>query len=58
MQRLDTLGVPISQELGTDLILASLPPNNGSFVMNYNMNEMDKSMGELFTMLKTVEGGI
>ena len=48
----------MSQELGTDLILNSLPDSYGQFVMNYNMNEMDKSISELHTMLKTAEQNI
>ena len=48
----------MSQELATDLILNSLPDSYGQFVMNYNMNEMDKSISELHTMLKTAEHNI
>jgi hypothetical protein len=58
MQRLDALGFPISQELGTDLVFASPPWSHNGFIMNYNMNRMDKTMGELFTILKTTESGI
>ena len=55
IEHLDWLGFPLSQELATDLILNSLPDSYGQFVMNYNMNEMDKSMSELQMMLKTAE---
>ena len=58
IEHLDRLGFPLSQELGTDLILNSLPDSYGQFVMNYNMNEMDKSISELHTMLKTAEQNI
>ena len=44
--------------MATDLILNSLPDSYGQFVMNYNMNEMDKSISELHTMLKTAEQNI
>ena len=55
IENLDRLGFPFSQELATDLILNSLHDSYGKFVMNYNMNEMDKSISELHTMLKTAE---
>ena len=58
IEHLDRLGFPLSQELATDLILNSLPDSYGQFVMNYNMNEMDKSISELHTMLKTAEQNI
>ena len=58
IEHLDRLGFPLSQELATDLILNSLPDSYGQFVMNYNMNEMDKFISELHTMLKTAEQNI
>ena len=56
--RLAALGFPIPQALGTDLTLASLPPSYSGFIMNYNMNGMDKDTNELFAMLKTAEAGM
>ena len=53
IDHLDRLRFPISQELATDLILNSLPNSYDQFVMNYNMNNMDKSISELHSMLKT-----
>ena len=58
IEHLDSLGFPLSQELATDLILNSLPDSYGQFVMNYNMNEMNKSIYEPHTMLKAVEQNI
>ena len=58
IEQLDRLGFPLSQELATDLILNSLPDSYGQFLMNYNMNEMDKSIFKLHTMLKTAEQNI
>ena len=52
VQRLEALGVPFPVELGIDNILKSLPP---SFVMNYNMHGMNKTLVELFAMLKVAE---
>ena len=56
--RLEALGFPIPVALGTDLLLASLPPSYDGFIMNYNMNGMDKSTNELLAMLKTAEAGM
>ncbi|KAK9109946.1 hypothetical protein Sjap_018006 [Stephania japonica] len=58
VDQLDRLGFPISQELATDLILNSLPESYSQFVMNYNMNNMEKSISELHLMLKTAEQNI
>ena len=57
-QRLEALGVPFPVELGTDIILKSLPPSFAGFVMNYNMHGMNKSLSELFAMLKVAEKDI
>jgi hypothetical protein len=55
VQRLNTLECKISDELAIDRVLQSLPPSYKGFVMNYNMQEMTKSLSELFSMLKTAE---
>ena len=39
----ERLGFPISRELVTYLILNSLPDSYDQFIMNYNMNDRDKS---------------
>ncbi|KAG8634306.1 hypothetical protein MANES_17G035197v8 [Manihot esculenta] len=46
------------EELSTDLILHSLPGSFSQFVMNYNMNNMEKYIPELHGMLKTAEVNI
>ncbi|KAG8633871.1 hypothetical protein MANES_18G144108v8 [Manihot esculenta] len=56
--RKDRLGYPLSLELSIDLIPHSLPNNFSQFVMNYNMNNMEKSIPELHRMLKTAEVNI
>ena len=38
-----------------DRVLQSLPPSYTSFVMNYNMQGMNKTIPELFAMLKVAE---
>ena len=49
------LGVNLSDDSVIDRILQSLPPSYKSFVMNYNMQGMNKTIPELFAMLKAAE---
>ncbi|XP_074323554.1 uncharacterized protein LOC141660467 [Apium graveolens] len=51
-------GAPISMEHQIDLILKSLNNSYSKFVMNYNMNEIDKNPTELLAILKIVETSI
>jgi hypothetical protein len=53
--RLTQLGVNLSDDSVIDKILQSLPPSYKSFVMNYNMQGMKKSVPELYSMLKSAE---
>ena len=53
--RLNQLGINIPDEVAIDRVLQSLPPSYNGFVMNYNMQGMEKTLPELFTMLKTTE---
>ncbi|XP_071721438.1 uncharacterized protein [Rutidosis leptorrhynchoides] len=55
IDRANRLNLNISNELATDLILNSLSKRFDQFVINYNMNGMDKSIGELHGMLRTAE---
>ena len=48
--RLSQLGIEIPNELGIDRVLQSLPPSYKGFVMNYNMQGMEKTCTELFAM--------
>src|SRR3954465_10059641 len=57
-QRLNALGFAIPTTLGTDILLVSLPPSYYGFIMNYNMNGLDKTTEELFAMLKTAEASM
>ena len=52
---LTQLGVNLPDDSVIDRVLQSLPPSYKSFVMNYNMQGMDKTIPELFAMLKTAE---
>ncbi|KAJ9548286.1 hypothetical protein OSB04_020829 [Centaurea solstitialis] len=55
MDHLERLGHPIPLQLATDTILNSLSEDYKPFVINYNMNNMEKTIAELHSMLKTPE---
>jgi hypothetical protein len=50
---LDKLGCELKDNLGTDVILQSLPASYEPFIMNFHMNGMEKIVVELHEMLKT-----
>ena len=52
---LTQLGVNIPDDSVIDRVIQSLPPSYKSFMMNYNMQGMDKTIPELFVMLKVAE---
>ena len=52
------LGIELPPEAVTDRVLHSLPPSYKIFVLNYNMQGMNKSVSELFAMLKVAESDI
>ena len=58
IETLDRLGFPLNLELATDLILQSLPNSYNQFVMNYNMNEIDKTLPQMLGMLRTAEANL
>ncbi|KAK1685764.1 hypothetical protein QYE76_046612 [Lolium multiflorum] len=51
-KKLSDLGIVIPNGLGINRVLQSLPPSYKNFVMNYNMQNMNKELPELFGMLK------
>ncbi|GJX18636.1 hypothetical protein Tco_0221313 [Tanacetum coccineum] len=55
IDNLERLGQPISQNLAVSLILVSLNKDYDSFVQNYNMHIMGKTVNELHAMLKLHE---
>ncbi|KAK8986980.1 hypothetical protein V6N11_055297 [Hibiscus sabdariffa] len=55
VQTLEKLGFPLKNELATDLILQSLPGSFKPFVLNFNMNEISKTLPQLLGMLRTAE---
>ncbi|KAK1685645.1 hypothetical protein QYE76_046493 [Lolium multiflorum] len=54
-KKLNDLGMMIPNQLGIHRVLQSLPPSYKNFVMNYNMQNMNKELPELFSMLKSAE---
>jgi hypothetical protein len=55
---LTKLGCKIKDDLATDVILQSLPVSYESFIINFHMNRMEKTVIELHGMLKTIEDSI
>ncbi|NEY13665.1 hypothetical protein DDE04_09195, partial [Bifidobacterium pseudocatenulatum] len=58
VETLGRLGFPLGQELATDLVLQSLPSSYSQFIMSYNMNDYNKPLPELLSMLRTAEHDI
>ena len=52
---LTQLGVDLPVDCVIDRVLQSLPPSYKGFMMNYNMQWMEKTIPELFAMLKAAE---
>ena len=52
---LTRLGVELPVDSVIDRVRQSLPPSYKGFMMNYNMQGMNKTIPELFAMLKAVE---
>ena len=55
LDHLERLGHPMPLQLATDMILNSLSDDYRQFVVNFNMNNMNKTIPELHSMLKTTE---
>ncbi|KAJ9558206.1 hypothetical protein OSB04_012820 [Centaurea solstitialis] len=58
LDHLERLGHPVPLQLATDTILNSLSDDYKQFVINFNMNNMEMSIVELHSMLKTAEQGM
>jgi hypothetical protein len=61
MDYIDTLiklGCEIKDNLATNVILQSLMVSYESFIMNFYMNDMEKTVAESHEMLKTAEDDI
>ena len=55
IDHLERLGHPVPLLLATNMILNSLTDDYKQFVVNFNMNNMEKTIFELHSMLKTAE---
>jgi hypothetical protein len=55
IESLQRLGFPLDEDLATDAILQSLLASFESFIMNYHMNSLKKTLTELHGTLKTTE---
>ncbi|KAL4387612.1 hypothetical protein GQ457_09G018470 [Hibiscus cannabinus] len=57
-QHEDMLGFALNDELAIDVVLQSLPDSFNQFILNYNMNEIEKTLPQLLGMLRTAEGNM
>ncbi|KAL4324276.1 hypothetical protein GQ457_11G024160 [Hibiscus cannabinus] len=55
IQMLEKLRSPLKDELATDAILQSFPDRFNPCVLNYNMNEINKTLSQLLVLLQNVE---
>ncbi|KAK8708347.1 hypothetical protein V6N13_059389 [Hibiscus sabdariffa] len=58
IQALEKLGFPLNIELAIDVVLQSLPYSFNQFVLNFNMNEINKTLPQLLGMLRTAESNM
>ncbi|KAK8582334.1 hypothetical protein V6N13_032088 [Hibiscus sabdariffa] len=58
IQTLEKLGFALNDELSIDVVLQSLPDSFNQFVLNFNMNEINKTLPQLLGMLRTAEGKV
>ncbi|KAK8985782.1 hypothetical protein V6N11_021635 [Hibiscus sabdariffa] len=55
IQTLKKLGFPLKNELASDVILQSLLDNFKTFILNFNMKEISKTLPKSLAMLRTAE---
>src|SRR3954468_13888686 len=58
LEHLNRLGLKLENEMAADVVLRFLSRTYVGFVMNYHMNDMDKTISELHGMLVTAEKNI
>ncbi|KAK8696648.1 hypothetical protein V6N13_001780 [Hibiscus sabdariffa] len=58
IQTLEKLGFALNDQLAVDVVLQSLPDSFNQFVLNFNMNEINKTLLQLLGMLRTAEGNM
>ena len=57
IERLEVLRFKMDKDLEIDLILQSLPESFKAFILNFNMNQLERSLSDLLNMLKVAEKG-
>lgn len=55
VENLERLSFPLDKELANDLILQSLSESFSEFVLDFNMNDLDKNLSELLGILRTAQ---
>ncbi|KAL0445819.1 UNVERIFIED_CONTAM: hypothetical protein Slati_1709800 [Sesamum latifolium] len=55
VEKLEDLKAGLNNDTYIDVILQSLPPSYDPFIVNYNMNRLEKSIHELINMLAQYE---
>ncbi|KAL0416137.1 UNVERIFIED_CONTAM: hypothetical protein Slati_3445600 [Sesamum latifolium] len=55
VEKLEDLKAGVNNDTYIDVILQSLPPSYDPFIVNYNMNGLEKSIHELINMLVQYE---
>ncbi|KAK8705474.1 hypothetical protein V6N13_049076 [Hibiscus sabdariffa] len=58
IQTLEKLRFPLKDELAIDVILQSLSDSFKPFLLNFNMNEINKTLPQLPGMLRTAESDL
>ncbi|KAL4368227.1 hypothetical protein GQ457_05G022170 [Hibiscus cannabinus] len=58
IQTLEKLGFVLNDELTINVFLQSLPDSFNQFILNFNMNEIEKTLPQLLGMLRTAEGNM
>ncbi|KAK9033674.1 hypothetical protein V6N11_049860 [Hibiscus sabdariffa] len=58
IQTLEKLGFALNDELAIDVVLQSLPDSFSQFILNFNMNEIEKTLPQLLGILRTAEGNM
>ncbi|KAK9036766.1 hypothetical protein V6N11_021694 [Hibiscus sabdariffa] len=58
IQTLEKQGFAVNNELVTDVILQSLSDSFKQFILNFNMNDIDKTLPQLLGMLRTAKSNL
>ncbi|KAK8974556.1 hypothetical protein V6N11_034483 [Hibiscus sabdariffa] len=58
IQTLEKLGFALNDELAIDVVLQSLPDSFRQFILNFNMNDIDKTLPHLLGMLRTAKSNL